>query len=532
MKSAIQKFGKSLLLPISTIAAAGIFMGLAAALQNPSIVGQEFVSMKELQLFIGFIRRVSGLIFSNLPVFFALSITVGLIKDEKETAAFSAILGFLIFHFTINYILTSKGITAATTSIDALMSNGMDAVAASIENARYETVLGFFTYRMNVFAGVLVGVVVAWLHNRFHTIKLPNAINFFGGKRFVPLITIVVIPLLAIGSYFVWPFVDQGISWIGLSISSTGIFGPFIYGLVNRLMIPTGLHHILNQIVRFTSIGGSYIINGEVFNGALNIFNAAIAANPAAPNEAFQIGAKFIGQGHSLIAIFGLPAAAFAMIHTAKPQNKTRVKAMLLAGLSASLLTGITEPIEFAFMFVSPILYIFHAVTTGLGYMVLAFIGTSVGGVQAGAIDFTIFGILRGSQSQWYIVLIVGVIVAAVYYFGFKFLITKFNIKTPGREIETDDDVNDDFIPVAHDALSEKIVVALGGASNIDSIMNCMTRLRVEVIDETLIDESQLKKTGASGFVRPAKNNIQIVYGLNVDTIASNVKRYLKSGSI
>ena len=529
MKENIQKFGKSLLMPISTIAAAGIFMGLAAALQNPAIVGETFVSLESLQFFIGFIRKLAGLVFGNLPVFFALSIAIGLANEERGTAAFSALLGFLVFHFTLNYILTSKGITAESTSVAALIESGLDPIAASIQNAKYETVLGYYTYRMNVFAGVIVGLVVANLHNRFYRIELPSAINFFGGKRFVPLITMLVIPLTAVASYFIWPFLDSAISFIGMSIEKTGVFGPFIYGTMNRIMIPTGLHHILNQLVRFTPIGGTAVVNGETINGALNIFNAAIASPTPVDNEIFAMGARYIGQGHSLIAIFGLPAAAYAMIKKANPKEQKRVKTMLIAGITASLLTGITEPIEFTFIFISPILFGFHAIMSGLGYMILAMLGTAVGGVQAGIIDFTIFGILRGMQSGWLVVLFVGVIFAGIYYFGFSYLIEKFNINTPGRldslELE-DNDITEKEGPITD--LTATIIEGLGGEENIVSVTNCMTRLRVDVKDMSKVNDTILAKTGSSGIVKPSKTNIHIVYGLKVDRIATDVKSAIK----
>lgn len=527
MKENIQKFGKSLLMPISTIAAAGIFMGLAAALQNTAIVGEAFVQLEGLQLFIGFIRKAAGLVFGNLPVFFAISISVGLAKGEKGTAAFSALLGFLVFHFTINYILTTQGITPDTVSIGALMEGGMDEIAASIENARFETVLGYFTYRMNVFGGVIVGLIVAWLHNKFYKISLPSAVNFFGGKRFVPLATLVVVPLSAVASFFVWPLVDNVISMVGMSISKTGVFGPFIYGTMNRILIPTGLHHILNQLVRFTPIGGSAVIDGQTVFGALNIFNAAIGAVGPVSNDVFVTGAKYIGQGHSLIAIFGLPAAALAMIRTAKPSARKGVKAMFIAGISASFLTGITEPIEFAFMFISPILFGFHAVMSGLGYMVLAILQTSVGGVQAGIIDFTIFGVLRGAQSQWYLVALVGVAFAAAYYFGFKYLIERFNILTPGRADEEFEGDENEKIDRKITASSQEIIEALGGRANIVSITNCMTRLRVEVKDMNSVNDKKLKKTGAAGVFKPTSTNVHVVYGLQVDQIATDVNSAL-----
>lgn len=519
-----QKFGKSLLLPISTIAVAGIFLGLAAALQNGAIVGETFVSFVTVQSFIGFIRRLSGLVFGNLPLFFALSIAVGLAKDEKPTAAFSAVLGFLILHLTLNYILALNGYTAATTSVDALMGQGMSQVEAIIANARYETVLGYFTLRMNVFGGILVGLVISQLHNRFYTIQLPSAINFFGGKRFIPFITMLVLPLVGVASYFLWPFLDQLIGLIGMGIDSIGVFGSFVYGTINRLLIPTGLHHILNQVVRFTPVGGTAVINGETVIGALNIFNAAIASTTPVSNDIFQMGARYVGQGHTLIVLFGLPGAAYAMYELADQKNKKRIKALLTAGVVASVLTGITEPLEFTFMFVSPILFVFHAIMTGLGYLAAALLGISVGGVQAGFIDFTIFGIFRGLESRWYLLIILGLFMTAIYYFGFKFLITKFNINTPGRNEDAEEDTSVVTTKIGNVDLAHQIIEYLGGKENIVDVSNCFTRLRVSVHNGALVNVSQLKNTGASGVVKPSDTSVQVIYGLKVESIAKDVK--------
>lgn len=294
------------------------------------------------------------------------------------------------------------------------------------------------------------------------------------------------------------------------------------------MLIPTGLHHILNQIVRFTPIGGTAVIDGEPVVGALNIFNAAIASTTGVGNDIVAIGSRYVGQGHMLSVMFGLPAAGLAMIHCAKDKNRNKVKALIVAGIAASILTGITEPLEFTFMFISPILFLFHVIVYGFGFMIMDLLGVAVGGVQAGLIDFTVFGLLRGMDTKWYLIIIVGIIIALVYYFGFRYIITKFNIMTPGREDDVEDE---DGIPavISDDKLSSTIVDALGGKINIVSIENCMTRLRVVVDNPNLINEKVLKDTGASGFVRPTKENIQIVYGLKVDQIASYVKAYLKS---
>lgn len=524
MKEFWQKFGKSLLLPISTIAVAGIFMGLAAALQNSAIVGETFANLVAVQNFIGFIRKLAGLVFGNLPLFFCLSIAVGLAKDEKPTAAFSAVLGFLVFHLTLNYILALNGITADVTSVQALMNQEMSEIEATIVNAKYETVLGFFTLRMNVFGGILVGLCVTYMHNRFYQIQLPSAINFFGGKRFIPLITMIFIPVLAVAAYFIWPFFDSMIGLIGQGIDKIGVFGAFIYGSVNRLLIPTGLHHILNQVVRFTPVGGTAVINGNTVMGALNIFNEAIASPTPVPNEVFQLGARYVGQGHTLISIFGLPASCLAMYHMADEKNKARVKALLSAGVVACVLTGITEPLEFSFMFVSPILFLFHAIMTGVGYLAAALLGCSVGGVQAGLIDFTIFGILRGAESKWYVVVVLGICIAAAYYFGFKFLIKKFNINTPGRHEDMDTEEQNVNTAANNIELAQNIIAYLGGKENITNITNCFTRLRVTVVDQTLVDDQKLKTTGASGVTHPSETSVQVIYGLKVEGIARDVK--------
>ncbi|MEY8353550.1 PTS transporter subunit EIIC [Lachnospiraceae bacterium 54-53] len=526
MKEFWQKFGKSLLLPISTIAVAGIFSGLAAAMQNSAIVGESFVNLVYVQNFIGFIRRLAGLVFGNLPLFFCMSIALGMAEDEKPTAAFSAVLGFLVFHYTLNYILGLNGITAESTSISKLMEEGMSQVDATIVNAKYETMLGYFTLRMNVFGGILVGLMVNVLHNRFYRITLPSAINFFGGKRFIPLITIVTIPFAGVAAYFIWPFFNALIGLVGSWINSIGVFGPFVYGAANRLLIPTGLHHILNQVVRFTPVGGTTVIDGQTVMGALNIFNTAIASNSAVPNEVFQMGARYVGQGHSLVVIFGLPAAALAMYRAADEKNKARVKALLSASVTASILTGVTEPLEFSFMFISPVLFLFHVVMTGLGYMTAALLRCSVGGVQAGLIDFTIFGIFRGAQSRWYLVVLIGIGMAFIYYFGFTYLIRKFNISTPGRNESID--AGEDVAVVSHtkgdNKLAGRILESLGGKENISEITNCFTRLRVTVKDMSLVQEDSLKSTGATGIVRPSANHVQVIYGLKVEGIAREVK--------
>lgn len=522
MKEYLQKLGKSLMMPISVIAAAGIFLGLASVLQNPNIVGENFISITAVQNIIGFIRAIVGALFANLPILFAVSVAIGLAKEEKTTAAFSAIIGFLLFHITINYILNLQGINSATMSIEALIESGKSTLEATQTASLYETVLGVFTYRTNVFGGVIVGIAVAMIHNRFYRTELPMAISYFGGKRLVPIMVIIFIPLLGIIMAYVWPFLGRFIEQIGVFISEAGAIGVFLFGFIERLLVPTGLHHILNQLVRFTPIGGVAMIDGEQYVGALNIFNELLTQNE--PNMSIMREAtRFLAQGKIPFMVFGLPAACYAMFKTANPKEKNRVKALLLAASVASFMTGITEPIEFAFIFVSPILFIFHAIMSGLSFMIMSIVGVAIGNVQGGFIDLAVFGVLRGIDTRWYFTVILGVLYIFAYYFFFKFIIIKRNLKTPGREIEE----NGSESPASTTSpteLGQTIVEAIGGKDNIQSIDNCFTRLRLVLKDTDNINEGILKQTGAVGIVKINGTNLQVIYGPQVESIALKVK--------
>ncbi|EXJ23887.1 PTS system, maltose and glucose-specific IIC component [Alkalibacterium sp. AK22] len=518
-----QKLGKSLMTPISLIAAAGIFLGIAAVLQNPSIVGESFVEMTAVQNVIGLIRSLAGSIFGNLPVLFAVAISFGLAQKEKTTAAFSGVIGFLLFHVTIQYLLQINGITAATYSVEALMEAGLSELEATQTASQYETVLGIFSLRMNVFGGIIVGMLVSFLHNTFHTIDLPTAISFFGGKRFVPIITTVTVPFLAIAMYFIWPFFGAAIEATGNVIAQTGLLGSFLFGFLERLLIPTGLHHILNQLVRFTPIGGIAEIDGNQVVGALNIFNTSLAQDT--PDMAIMADStRFLAQGKIPFMVFGLPAAAFAMVKVAYQEKKKEVKGLMSASGLASFTTGITEPIEFSFIFVSPVLFLFHAVMAGLSFMLMDAFGVVIGNVQGGVIDLFVFGILQGTETNWFWAVLVGLIYAPIYYFVFKTVITKRKVLSPGRDSHEDEKEIDNLPKVSEDELGGAIVEALGGSSNINSIDNCFTRLRLVLGDTALVDEVALKKTGAAGMVKLDETNYQVIYGPKVENIAPKVK--------
>lgn len=518
MREQLQKIGKSLMMPISIIAAAGIFLGLSSVLQNANIVGEGFVSLSVIQNIVGFIRAIANALFGNLSILFAISVAIGLARKEKETAAFSAVIGFIVFHIAISTLLGYNGLNATTTSVSYLMDNGASQIDAYNVFTKYETILGIFTLRMNVLGGIVVGLIVSWLHNRFHEIELPVMISFFGGKRFVPIITTIVLPLAGIFFYWVWPFFGSLIDTVGGFIASSGVFGTFMFGFLERLLVPTGLHHILNQLVRFTPIGGTQIIGGETIVGSLNIFNTYLAQG-STDFASISEATRFLAQGKIPFMVFGLPAACYAIYKTAYLPNKERVKGLTSASSLASFMTGITEPIEFSFIFVAPLLYLFHAFMAGLSFMLMDIFNVAIGNVQGGVIDLVVFGVLQGIATNWYFAVIVGVFYAVIYYMVFKYAIERFALQTPGRE---DDSIETHV--VIQSELGIQIIDALGGKENISEIDNCFTRLRLVLKDNENIDEAALKLTGAIGVVKVGGQALQVIYGPQVEKIAQLVK--------
>lgn len=524
MKLFIQKFGKSMMGPLSIIVAAGLLLGLASTLQNPNVFGNVLADVELVNNFVSLVNALAGGLFSLLPVLFCMSIAQGMSKEDKEVAIFASIIGFVLFHITIRFFLSLNGITAETTSIEHLMSQGMDLLKATQQNAAYDTVLGIFTYRMSIFGGIAVGLWTAMIHNKFHTTQLPTAFSFFSGKRFVPIMMVVTIPFLAVVMYFVWPVFNTVINGFGTLLASAGAFGTFIYGFLERLLIPTGLHHILNQMIRFTPIGGTAMIDGEQVSGALNIFNALLMqSNP--DMDIMRQATRFLTQGTHPFMVFGLPAACYAMYKTALPQNKQKVKGILLAAGLTSFFTGVTEPIEFAFIFISPLLWVFHALMAGLSFLINNLLGVCIGNAGGGLVDLMLFGILRGSETKWMVNVAVGLVYAVIYFFVFKWAIVKFNIKTPGREDESD--VVDDSEEITE--LGVAIMNALGGKDNIEEIDNCISRLRLVLKDTAIVDEKALKKTGSLGIIKVSDTQIQVVYGAKVEKAASELKRAVKA---
>ncbi len=524
MRTFIQKLGKSLMGPLSIIVAAGLLLGLASTLQNPNVFGNALANVGFVNDFVSLINSLAGGLFGLLPILFCMSVAQGMSREDREVATFASVIGFVLFHTTIRFFLQKSGVTAETTSIDYLTGQGMTLLEATQKNAAYDTVMGIFTYRMSIFGGIIVGLWSAMIHNRFHETQLPTAFSFFSGKRFVPIMIVVTIPFLAIVMYFVWPIFNMVINGFGNLLAAAGAFGTFIYGFLERLLIPTGLHHILNQLIRFTPIGGTAMIDGEQVSGALNIFNQLLmSSNP--DMDMMRQATRFLTQGTHPFMVFGLPAACFAMYKTALPQNKEKVKGMLLAAGLTSFFTGITEPIEFAFFFISPLLWLFHAFMAGMSFLINTFLGVCIGNAGGGLVDLMLFGVLRGPETKWIVNVAVGLVYAVIYFFVFRWAIVKFNIKTPGREDESDEVSFEEEVT----ELGAAIMEAIGGKDNIVEIDNCISRLRLVLKDTAIVNENALKKTGSLGLIRINDTACQVVYGAKVEKATAELKRAVKA---
>ena len=519
----LQRVGRSFMLPIAILPVAGLLLGLGGSFTNETML-KTYGLMKimgpgtVLNLILQVMSAAGNIIFTNLPVIFAMGVAIGMAKKEKEVAALASVISFFIMHASIGALITANG--------------GADAM---LEGAVAD-VCGITSLQMGVFGGIIVGLGVAALHNRFYKIELPQVLSFFGGTRFVPIISGLVYVGVGILMFFVWPVIQSGIYHIGDLVLKSGYAGTWVYGFMERLLIPFGLHHVFYLPFWQTAVGGTLEVAGKTIEGAQNIFFAQLA-DPSVKH--FAVSATRFMSGKFPLMIFGLPGAALAMYKTAKPEKKKAVAGLLLSAALTSMLTGITEPLEFTFLFVAPVLYGIHCVFAGLAYMLMHVFKVGVGMTfSGGLIDMFLFGILQGNEkTNWIWIMIVGVGYFIVYYFLFSFLIKKMDLKTPGRDdveevkLYTRADVNarkEGAAANPEDAVSEEILVGLGGKKNISDVDCCATRLRCTVYKPELVQDSILKATGASGVVHKG-NGVQIIYGPKVTVIKSNFEDYLET---
>lgn len=521
----LQRVGRSFMLPIALLPVAGLLLGIGSSFTNPTTLETYGLTgiIREGGVFytiLDIMSKTGSIVFDNLALLFAMGVAIGMAKKEKEVAALSGAIAYLIMNTAISTLISAKG--------------GIEAMAANSTTSS----LGITTLQMGVFGGIIVGLGVAALHNRFYRIQLPQVLSFFGGTRFVPIISSVVYLIAGILMFYIWPVVQNGISQLGQLVLESGYAGTWIYGIIERALIPFGLHHVFYMPFWQTELGGAMIIDGVTVQGAQNIFFAELASKST---EHFSVSATRFMSGKFPFMIFGLPAAAFAMYRAARPEKKKTAGGLLLSAALTSMLTGITEPLEFTFLFVAPAIYAVHCVLAGLSYMLMHIFNVGVGMTfSGGAIDLTLFGILQGNEkTNWIWIVIVGLAYAVVYYFVFYFMITKLNLKTPGREADgeetklyTRSDMNTkkettEKSNAESERVSALILKGLGGRSNISDIDCCATRLRVTVMDPGLIKDSLLKESGASGVIHKG-NGVQIIYGPQVSVIKSALEDFLE----
>ena len=504
--SLLQRIGQSFMLPIALLPIAGIFLGIGSSLTNTNMLAA--YHLKGLMgpgtapyILFSLLNSAGSIIFDNLPILFAVGVAIGMARSEKATAALSSIIAFFVMHSTIGSLITYTGrshsfLTGATTEI-----------------------VGITSLQMGVFGGIIVGLGVAALHNRFYKIELPKVFSFFGGTHFIPIISAITYVGIGILMFYIWPPIQILINDAGKLVLMSGYGGTFVYGLLERALIPFGLHHVFYMPFWQTAVGGRELVNGQLIEGAQNIFFAELASPDTSH---FSVAATRFMSGKFPLMMFGLPGAALAMYTCARPENKKAVGSLLLSAAISSAVTGITEPLEFAFLFVAPPLYVIHCAFAGLSYMLMHILNVGIGMTFSGGfLDFFLFGILQGNtKTSWLHVIPVGILYFIVYFIVFRVMILKFNYQTPGHE-------KDNATPVNNaDNKSQQILDGLGGLENISDLSCCATRLRVTLHRPSKLNKEKLLATGAAAVVANG-DGVQVVYGPEVTVIHARLQDYI-----
>ena len=522
----LQRVGRSFMLPIALLPVAGLLLGIGSSFTNETMLAAYGLNSvihpgTLIYTILDVMSQTGSAVFNNLALLFAMGVAIGMARKEKEVAALSGAVAYIIMNTAIQAMINAAG--------------GVDAMPANSTT----TMLGITTLQMGVFGGIVVGLGVAALHNKFYKIELPQVLAFFGGTRFVPIISSIVYLVVGIAMFYIWPVVQSGIAALGALVLASGYAGTFIYGLLERALIPFGLHHVFYMPFWQTAVGGTAIIDGVTVTGAQNIFFAELASKST---TVFSVSATRFMAGKFPFMMFGLPGAALAMYQCAKPEKKKAAGGLLLSAALTAFLTGITEPLEFTFIFVALPMYAVHCVLAGLSFMLMHILNVGVGMTfSGGLIDLVLFGVMQGNaKTHWIWVVVVGAVYFVLYYLIFRFMISKFNYKTPGRDdaeevkLYTRADVNarsaasGSTAPAGDDPVSALIVEGLGGTDNLSDVDCCATRLRCTVKDAALVRQDVLKASGASGVICKG-NGIQVVYGPKVAVIKAKLEDYLEN---
>ena len=521
----LQRVGRSFMLPIALLPVAGLLLGIGSSFTNETMLAAYGLNNvihpgTLIYTILDVMSQTGNAVFSNLALLFAMGVAIGMARKEKEVAALSGAVAYIIMNTAIQAMINAAG--------------GVEAMPANSTT----TMLGITTLQMGVFGGIVVGLGVAALHNKFYKIELPQVLAFFGGTRFVPIVSSIVYLVVGIAMFYIWPVVQSGIAALGALVLASGYAGTFIYGLLERALIPFGLHHVFYMPFWQTAVGGTAIIDGMTVTGAQNIFFAELASKAT---TVFSVSATRFMAGKFPFMMFGLPGAALAMYQCAKPEKKKAAGGLLLSAALTAFLTGITEPLEFTFIFVALPMYAVHCVLAGLSFMLMHILNVGVGMTfSGGLIDLVLFGVMQGNaKTHWVWVIVVGAVYFVLYYIIFRFMISKFNYKTPGRDdaeevkLYTRADVNarnaaSGSVPAGNDPVSALIVEGLGGAANLSDVDCCATRLRCTVNDAALVKQDVLKASGASGVICKG-NGVQVVYGPKVAVIKAKLEDYLEN---
>ena len=522
----LQRVGRSFMLPIALLPVAGLLLGIGSSFTNETMLAAYGLNSvihpgTLIYTILDVMSQTGSAVFNNLALLFAMGVAIGMARKEKEVAALSGAVAYIIMNTAIHAMINAAG--------------GVEAMPANSTT----TMLGITTLQMGVFGGIVVGLGVAALHNKFYKIELPQVLAFFGGTRFVPIISSIVYLVVGIAMFYIWPVVQSGIAALGALVLASGYAGTFIYGLLERALIPFGLHHVFYMPFWQTAVGGTAIIDGVTVTGAQNIFFAELASKST---TVFSVSATRFMAGKFPFMMFGLPGAALAMYHCAKPEKKKAAGGLLLSAALTAFLTGITEPLEFTFIFVALPMYAVHCVLAGLSFMLMHILNVGVGMTfSGGLIDLVLFGAMQGNaKTHWIWVVVVGAVYFVLYYLIFRIMISKFNYKTPGRDdaeevkLYTRADVNarsaasGSTAPAGDDPVSALIVEGLGGTDNLSDVDCCATRLRCTVKDAALVRQDVLKASGASGVICKG-NGVQVVYGPKVAVIKAKLEDYLET---
>lgn len=487
-KDSIQVFGRSLLLPIALLAPIGMVMGICSAMgQSYMIEKFPFLGNEVLRLVLSSLQSITSIVFNNIPLLFAMGVAQGMAKQEKGIAVFASVVGYLTLNVVMNVYLKATG-TLADPAVAAQVGQG--------------TVLGIQTLKIEALGGLIAGLVAAKVADKFYRLELPLAFAFFGGKKSIPIITFVTMIPIGLVIPVIWNLLTSFLTSISF-IFTTPYIGNGVYYMLNRALIPFGLHHVLASLVRFTEAGGTYMINGTEYVGILNATNE-ILFNLGPTSEYWtQLMPKltsYLGGAQMLTTLFRVPAIGLAMYHTSYLKNRKIAKGVILTCCLTAFLGNITEPLEFSFLFISPALFVLYCVMSGLLAIPYQMLNISIGYIRGTIFDFGIFGLLY-ENTNWVNLILLGIVNFVVFYFVFKWFIVKFNLETPGREeFEVEESASILLKEKNWPAIAEIVIESLGGKENMLSVENCISRLRIDLKDPSLVNQMKLKDSDVRVF--------------------------------